>query len=114
MPYTMRKVPNKKCYRVSNRKSKRVMAKCASKKNAEKQLRLLRAIQNNKNFVPRKSVKKGRMQKGGAESWAAFFGFGDKKEESVIPASSLSSNTVESADKLKNSVASDINKTTSI
>jgi len=77
----MRKVPNKNCYRVSNRKSKRVMAKCASKKNAEKQLRLLRAIQNNKNFVPRKSAKKGRMQKGGAESWAAFFGFGAKKEE---------------------------------
>lgn len=92
MPYTMRKVPNKKCYRVSNRKSKRVMAKCASKKNAEKQLRLLRAIQNNKNFVPRKSAKKGRMQKGGAESWAAFFGFGAKKEEvSVVPSATSGS-----------------------
>jgi hypothetical protein len=89
----MRKVTNKKCYRVSNRKSKRVMAKCASKKNAEKQLRLLRAIQNNKNFVPRKSAKKGRMQKGGAESWAAFFGFGSKKEEGapVVPSTTSGS-----------------------
>jgi len=35
-------------------------------------LRLLRAIQNNKNFVPRKSAKKGRMQKGG-RTWMQYF-----------------------------------------
>lgn len=52
MPYTSRKVPNKKCYRVYNNKTKKVFAKCTSKVNAQKQLKLLRAIQNNKNFVP--------------------------------------------------------------
>jgi hypothetical protein len=93
----MRKVPNKNCYRVSNRKSKRVMAKCASKKNATKQLRLLRAIQNNKNFVPRKSAKKRQMKKGGAGSWAEFFGFSAKREEGngVVPsATSVSGQSI--------------------
>ena len=45
MPYTMRKLPKKNCYRVSNRKTKKVFAKCATKKNAKKQMRLLRAIE---------------------------------------------------------------------
>jgi len=54
MPYTLRKVRGKSCYRVSNRKTKRVFAKCTTKSRAKKQLNLLRAIQNNKNFVPRK------------------------------------------------------------
>lgn len=53
MPYQSRKVPKKKCYRVTNRKTKRVFAKCSTKENAKKQLRLLRAIQYNKDFVPR-------------------------------------------------------------
>ncbi len=52
MPYRTRKVPNRNCYRVYNRKSKKVFAKCTSKTNAMKQLRLLRAIEFNKNFVP--------------------------------------------------------------
>ncbi len=52
MPYKTRKVPNKNCYRVYNRKSKKVFSRCASKTNAMKQLRLLRAIEFNKNFVP--------------------------------------------------------------
>jgi hypothetical protein len=30
-----------------------VFAKCTTKERGQKQLRLLRAIQNNKNFVPR-------------------------------------------------------------
>lgn len=51
MPYTMRKVPKKNCYRIINRKTKKVFSKCATKENAKKQLRLLRAIQYNKNFV---------------------------------------------------------------
>lgn len=51
MPYTMRKVNKKNCYRITNRKSKKVFSKCATKKNATKQLRLLRAIQYNKNFT---------------------------------------------------------------
>jgi hypothetical protein len=82
----MRKVANKKCYRVSNRKSKRVMAKCASKKNAMKQLRLLRAIQYNKSFVPRKSAKKGRLQKGGERTWFEYLGITPRRpESSVLP-----------------------------
>ena len=52
MPYSLRKVPNKKCHRVSNKKTKKVFAKCTSKKNATRQMRLLRAIENNKNFKP--------------------------------------------------------------
>ena len=54
----MRKVPNKPCYRVTNKKTKKVCAKCSSKKNAEKQMRLLRAIENNKNFVPNRGTRK--------------------------------------------------------
>lgn len=50
MPYATRKVRNKSCYRVYNRKTKRVFAKCTTKTRAKKQLRLLRAIQNNPKF----------------------------------------------------------------
>jgi hypothetical protein len=55
----MRKVRNKSCYRVSkkvraNKKTskRRVFAKCATRKNAVKQMRLLRALEFNKDFVP--------------------------------------------------------------
>ena len=61
MPYTMRKVPGKKCYRVSKKytkKSKRgtrkVFSKCATRENAVKQMRLLRALEYNKNFTYRR------------------------------------------------------------
>ena len=55
----MRKVPRRNCYSVkttAKRKGKprRVFSKCTSKTNAKKQIRLLRAIDNNPNFVPRK------------------------------------------------------------
>jgi hypothetical protein len=50
MPYSIRKVPGKKCYRIKNTANKRVFSKCSSRKNAIKQLRLLRAIQYNKTF----------------------------------------------------------------
>ena len=64
MPYTMRKVPNKKnCYKVYNRKTKRVFAKCTTKEKAQKQMKLLRAIENNKNFVPRRGGSKPRSSK---------------------------------------------------
>ncbi len=53
MPYTIRKVSKKNCYKVMNRKTKRVFAKCSTKENAKKQMRLLNAIEYNKNFVPR-------------------------------------------------------------
>ena len=52
MPYTIRKVNKKPCYRVYNKKSKKVFAKCSTRENAKKQLRLLRALEFNKNFVP--------------------------------------------------------------
>jgi hypothetical protein len=56
MPYKLRKVKNKSCYRVYKPKSKKgtrkVFSKCTSKNNATKQLRLLRALEYNKNFVP--------------------------------------------------------------
>jgi hypothetical protein len=52
MPYSIRKVPKKPCYRVYNKKSKKVFAKCSTRENAQKQVRLLRALEFNKNFVP--------------------------------------------------------------
>jgi hypothetical protein len=58
MPYTIRKVPKKNCYRVTNRKTKRVFAKCSTKENAKKQLRLLRAIEYNKDFKPRNKTSR--------------------------------------------------------
>jgi hypothetical protein len=60
MPYQYRKVRGKSCYRVFNTKSKKVFSKCSTQKNALKQLRLLRAIQNNKKFVPNKKTRKLR------------------------------------------------------
>jgi hypothetical protein len=57
MPYGTRKVARKNCYKVYNRKSKRIFAKCTTKENAKKQLRLLRAIQYNKNFKPRRNTR---------------------------------------------------------
>jgi hypothetical protein len=51
MPYSIRKVPNRKCYRVTNRKTKRVVAKCTSKEKARKQVRLLYGIENNRVFA---------------------------------------------------------------
>ena len=55
MPYTIRKIKNKKCYTVKNSKTKRVYSKCTTKQKAIKQLRLLRAIDNNPNFVVNKN-----------------------------------------------------------
>lgn len=60
MPYTIRKVRGKSCFKVYNKKSKRVFSKCSSKENAQKQLKLLRAIEYNKNFVPRNRTIKSR------------------------------------------------------
>lgn len=54
MPYSMKRVNRKGCrkWTVFNRKTRRVFAKCTSKKRATKQLNLLRAIENNPKFVP--------------------------------------------------------------
>ena len=59
MPFKTRKVANKRCYRVYNAKTRRVFAKCATAENAQKQLRLLRAIENNKNFIPNGRLRRG-------------------------------------------------------
>lgn len=58
MPYTIRKVRNKNCYKTINTVTKRVFSKCSTKKKAEKQLRLLRAIQYNKKFSLKRYNKK--------------------------------------------------------
>ena len=58
MPYYTRKVRNKPCYRVSNKKTKRVFAKCSTKKRANKQMRLLRALQYNPKFREKLKLNK--------------------------------------------------------
>jgi predicted solute-binding protein len=64
MPYKMRKVSNKNCYRVSKKTgTKRVFAKCTSRKNAISQMRLLRALEHNKDFVPNASMRRKTMKK---------------------------------------------------
>jgi hypothetical protein len=63
MPYSSRKVRGKACYRVSNTKTKKIFSKCASKKNAGKQLRLLRALHYNKKFTPYSSTIKQTRKK---------------------------------------------------
>ena len=51
MPYGIRKLSKRNCYKVFNKKTKKIFSKCSSLKNANKQLRLLRAIQYNKDFI---------------------------------------------------------------
>lgn len=66
MPYKTLKVRGKNCYKVINNKSKKVFSKCTTKKNAQAQLRLLRAIEYNKNFVllkPNQRSKRSTMKK---------------------------------------------------
>lgn len=58
MPYRLRKVNGKSCYRVTNKRSRKVFAKCTTRSKARRQLRLLRAIENNKNFVPNSSKRR--------------------------------------------------------
>ena len=63
MPYATRKVKGKyNCYQTFNKKTKKVFSKCTSMKKAKKQLRLLRAIQNNKKFIPYSSMKNKTMK----------------------------------------------------
>jgi len=61
MPYSLRKVKNRRCYSVKNLKKNITFSKCTSKLKAKKQIRLLRAIQYNKSFKPnlRRKQKKG-------------------------------------------------------
>lgn len=57
-PYRSRKVRGKSCYRVTNKKNKRVFSNCATQDNAKKQMKLLRAIMFNKNFNPNSTRRK--------------------------------------------------------
>jgi hypothetical protein len=59
MPYSIKKVNRKGCrkWSVYNSKTKRVFAKCTTKTRAKKQINLLRAIENNKNFIPNRRRK---------------------------------------------------------
>lgn len=50
MPYLSRKVRGQNCWSVRNKYTKKVFAKCSTKENAQKQMRLLRAIEYNKSF----------------------------------------------------------------
>jgi len=63
MPYTIRKVRNKNCYSVRTTKTKKVKAKCATKENAKKQVRLLRALEVNKSFAKKFRSRRSRMTK---------------------------------------------------
>jgi hypothetical protein len=61
MPYSIRR-RRKGCFQVFNRKSKRIFSKCTTQEQAKKQLRLLRAIQYNKDFVPRRRTRKYKLK----------------------------------------------------
>lgn len=52
MPFSIRKVPNKNCYRIRNTETGRVHSKCSTLENAKAQLRLLRGIEYG-NFKPK-------------------------------------------------------------
>lgn len=54
MPYQTRKVRNKNCYRITNTRTKHVLAKCTTLKKMKKQLRLLNYINH------AKSMKNGK------------------------------------------------------
>jgi DNA polymerase III delta subunit len=50
VPYTIRKAYKKNCFRVMNKKTKKIFSKCTSLENAIRQDKLLRALLYNKNF----------------------------------------------------------------
>lgn len=60
MPYKIRKVTRKPCYKVSNKKTKKVYAKCSTRENAKKQVRLLNAIKYNSKFIPRNRTMRSK------------------------------------------------------
>ena len=50
VPYNIRKTYKKNCFRVINKKTKKVFSKCTTRENAIKQDKLLRALLYNPNF----------------------------------------------------------------
>lgn len=63
MPYRIRKVNKKDCYRVTNTKTKKIFAKCTKKDVALKQISLLRALEYNPSFTPLKQKTKKTQKK---------------------------------------------------
>lgn len=59
MPYSSRKT-KKGCIQVYNLKTRKVYSKCTSQKKADRQMRLLRALESNPNFVPGLQKRKRR------------------------------------------------------
>ena len=59
MPYSIRKT-KKGCVQVYNRKTRKIYSKCTTKNKAEKQLRLLRALESNPKFSARNTSRKKR------------------------------------------------------
>tara|TARA_Y100000389_G_C17461072_1_gene521741 strand:+ start:281 stop:511 length:231 start_codon:yes stop_codon:yes gene_type:complete len=66
MPYGIRKMPNRACYKVFNKNTKKVFAKCTTMEKAQKQLRLLRGLKNNPKF--RSKFKRSTMKKTGGKT----------------------------------------------
>lgn len=58
MPYRIRKVRNKNCYSVRNLKNRKLVSKCTSRNKAKSQLRLLYALDYNKDFLLKTSSDK--------------------------------------------------------
>lgn len=44
MPYLIQKVRNKNCFKVINKETGRILARCTTREKAEKQIRLLHMI----------------------------------------------------------------------
>lgn len=45
MPYKIKKVKNKNCYKVFNSKTGKIHSKCSTKKKADAQVRLLESLE---------------------------------------------------------------------
>jgi hypothetical protein len=58
MPYSIRKVRNKSCYKVTSTRSGRVHSKCTSLDKAKRQVRLLHGVESG--WVPSGRKRSGR------------------------------------------------------
>jgi hypothetical protein len=54
-PYTIRKTYKRNCFKVMNKKTRKVFSKCTSRENAIKQDKLLRALLYNPHFISRRN-----------------------------------------------------------
>jgi len=57
MPYSIRKVRNKDCFRVRNKKTRRISAFCTTMEKAKKQIRWLHAIEHSPNLKKTRGKK---------------------------------------------------------